>query len=342
MKYQYLGRSGLKVSEICLGTMTFGTEFGWGSTKRESRKVFDTFVEAGGNFFDTANYYTKGTSETFLGQFIKRHREKYVLGTKYSLSTDPQNPNAGGNSRKNMTQALEASLKRLNVDYIDLYWVHAWDGFTPIEEIMRALDDMVRAGKILYIGISDMPAWLVAQANTMAELKNWTPFVALQMQYSLIERTIETEFFPLAQKMGLSITAWSPLGGGVLSGKYSQKTKRDARYEISKDWGNLMVTEHNLKIADAVVEIAKKANRTPSQVALNWVRQKGVIPIIGAKNVAQLKENLKSLEFELNDPELRLLDEISNYPIPFPQNFLMREDMQKTIHGDIRHFIDKG
>jgi aryl-alcohol dehydrogenase-like predicted oxidoreductase len=213
MRYQLLGRSGLRVSELCLGTMTFGEDWGWGAPKDTSRAIFEAFTEAGGNFLDTANLYTNGTSERLLGEFIHSRRDRYVVATKYTLNMDAQgDPNGAGNHRKSMIQSVEGSLKRLNTDYIDLYWVHAWDTLTPVEEMMRAFDDLVRAGKILYIGASDFPAWQVARANTMAELRGWTSFSALQIEYSLIERTVERELIPMANGMGLTVTPWAPLG----------------------------------------------------------------------------------------------------------------------------------
>src|SRR5271163_2857864 len=219
MRYKLLGKSGLRVSEVCLGTMTFGEDWGWGASPEESRKVFDTFLEAGGNFIDTANVYTNETSEQLLGEFMAGHRDKIVLATKYTNAGPGKDPNAAGNHRKSMVQALEASLNRLKCDYIDLYWLHIWDQITPIEEVMRAFDDLLRQGKILYAGVSDMPAWLVARANTLAELRGWTSFVGLQIEYSLIERTPERDLLPMAADLGVGVTAWSPLAGGVLTGK---------------------------------------------------------------------------------------------------------------------------
>jgi aryl-alcohol dehydrogenase-like predicted oxidoreductase len=215
MRYKLLGKSGLRVSELCLGTMTFGEDWGWGSSKDESRKVYDAFLEAGGNFIDTANIYTNGTSERLLGEFMADHRDRIVLATKYTLAAPCNDPNAVGNHRKSMMQSVEASLKRLKTDYIDLYLLHVWDQITPIEEVMRAFDDLVRQGKILYAGVSDMPAWLVARGNTLAELWGWPAFVGLQIEYSLIERTPERELLPMAAALGLGITAWSPLAGGL-------------------------------------------------------------------------------------------------------------------------------
>lgn len=341
MRYKLLGKSGLRVSELCLGTMTYGEEFGWGSNKKESQEVFDAFVEAGGNFFDTANHYTCGTSEEFLGEFIRAERDRYVIATKYTLNQHPEDPNGGGNHRKSLVQALEASLKRLGTDYIDLYWVHAWDPMTPTEEMMRALDDMVRAGKILYIGISNAPAWVVSRANTLAEFNNWTAFVGLQLQYSLIERTIEHEFFPLADTLDLAITTWSPIGSGVLTGKYHDAARpKGSRYQVSEEWGKLVLTPQNLAIGDAVVALAKEIGRSPAQVAINWSRQqsKRVIPIIGARTTEQIKDNLGCLDFELAPEQIATLDKVSRYPAPFPYNFLPR--VSTLIHGEKLPLID--
>lgn len=340
MKYKLLGRSGLRVSELCLGTMTFGEEFGWGNSKDESRKVFDEFVEKGGNFFDTANYYTKGTSEKFLGEFIAKSRDRYVLATKYSLNTNPDDPNAGGNHRKNMMHALHASLKRLNTDYIDVYWIHAWDFTTPLEEVMRALDDCVRAGKVNYVGISDTPAWIVSRSNAIAELRGWTPFVALQLEYSLIERTIEREFVPMAKALDLAILAWSPLGMGVLTGKYSKGPPSDSRFQINPTMGERFLKGQNRKIADTVLELSKEIGLPAGQIAINWVRQQCgvVIPIVGAKNAEQLRENLGCLEFELTDEHMHRLNEISKIDGGFPHEFLDSPGIKKIIYGN---YVDK-
>src|SRR6266478_5672185 len=227
MRYKLLGNSGLRVSELCLGTMTFGEDWGWGASPEESRKVYDTFLEAGGNFIDTANVYTNGTSEQLLGEFMAGHRDRVVLATKYTNAAPGNDPNAAGNHRKNMMQSVESSLKRLRTDYIDLYWLHIWDQITPIEEVMRGFDDLVRQGKILYAGVSDMPAWTVARANTLAELRGWTSFVGLQIEYSLVERTVERELIPMSKALSLGVLAWSPLAKGVLSGKYHGEGKAD-------------------------------------------------------------------------------------------------------------------
>src|SRR6266702_4921427 len=240
MNYRLLGKSGLRVSEFCLGTMTFGEDWGWGSSKAGAKKIYDDFREAGGNFIDTANIYTNGTSESFLGEFLKGHRESVVLATKYTNAAPGTDPNAAGNHSKSMVQAVEASLKRLQTDYIDLYWVHIWDQITPVEEVMRGLDDLVRQGKVLYVGISDAPAWWIAQANTLATLRGWSPFIGLQIEYSLIERTVESELIPMAKALNLGLTAWSPLAGGVLTGKYHGHPSSDSNREPGRMSSDMM------------------------------------------------------------------------------------------------------
>ena len=329
MRYQLLGRSGLRVSELCLGTMTFGEDWGWGSSKDTAKAVFDTFVEAGGNFLDTANLYTNGSSEKLLGEFIHADRNRYVVATKYTLNIDSKgDPNAAGNHRKNMMLAVEASLKRLNTEYIDLYWVHAWDTLTPVEEMMRAFDDLVRAGKVLYIGASDFPAWQVARANTIAEHRGWTPFSALQIEYSLIERTVERELIPMAHGLGLTVTPWAPLGAGILSGKY----KRDKDAKTSRGGA---LTEDRLKIADAVAEVAQMVGCSSAQVALAWLRHQpgSVIPIIGARTVEQIKDNLGSIHINLTPDHLSKLDEASKVDLGFPGKFLSTERFRQIVSG---------
>ena len=341
MRYKLLGKSGLRVSEICLGTMTFGEEWGWGSPKDESRKIFEVFAEAGGNFIDTADGYTNGTSEKMVGEFISKERGRFVVATKYSFNARPGDPNAGGNHRKNMVQALEGSLKRLRTDYVDLYWLHAWDSLTPIEEVMRVFDDMVRGGKVLYAGVSDMPAWIISRANTLAELRGWTPFTGLQVEYSLIERTVERELIPMAEAMEIGITAWSPLSSGLLSGKYSKTAPRSSEGGRLKKTSFVQLSDRNLAIADAVVEVANKIDRTPSQVAINWVRQKhNAIPIIGARKVSQVKENLACLDFTLPPEFMKKLDERSKIELGFPHDFLSKKSVSDYLHGGTFDLID--
>ena len=335
MRYKLLGKSGLRVSEFALGTMTFGEDWGWRASKEESRKVFEVFAEAGGNLIDTANKYTNGTSEKYVGEFVASERDRFVLATKYTLSTPQGDPNASGNHRKNLVQALDASLKRLSTDYVDVYWVHAWDFLTHVEEVMRALDDAVRTGKVLYVGISDAPAWVVSQANTLAELRGWTPFIGLQAQYSLIERTPERDLLPMARAFDMGVLAWSPLSGGVLTGKYDRSRQTDTSDAARLSEGSPSLNEKNLSIAEELHRIAKEIGRSPSQVALNWVRhQKGVtIPIIGARKTSQIEDNLACLELELTREQLQRLDEVSKVELGFPYDFLTSESIRDLVYG---------
>ena len=303
MNYKLLGKSGLRVSEICLGTMTFGEEWGYGANKDESRKIFNTFINAGGNFIDTANRYTEGTSEIFLGEFIKEshRREELVIASKYSLVTKHDRINDGGNHRKNLVQTVEGSLKRMQLDYLDLLYLHAWDFTTPEDEVMRALDDLVRAGKVLYIAISDTPAWVIARCNVIAELRGWSRFIAIQAEYSLITRDAERDILPLANHDDLMITAWAPLAGGALTGKY---LKQDTMPKRLKE-GSKRLNEKSTAITKTVVDIAKLNNCNPAQVALRWIMQKNmrVIPVVGARNTEQLKESIGVLNFTLNEKD---------------------------------------
>ena len=337
MRYVLFGRSGLRVSELCLGAMTFGPDWGWGADREESRRMFEAFAEAGGNFLDTANHYTGGTSERYLGEFIRSERHRYVLATKYSLSPRPEDPNAGGNHRKSMVQALEGSLQRLGTDYVDIYWVHAWDFLTPVDEVMRGLDDLVRAGKVLYVGVSDAPAWVVARANTLAEWKGWSAFAGLQIQYSLVERTPERDLLPMAAALDLAVTAWSPLGGGALTGKYRKGQARPTGTRFSEGaWGDSFLTERNLAIAEELVAVAKLAERSPSQVALAWLRARRVnvvIPILGTRSLAQLRDNLGCLDFVLELSHLERLDRASAVSLGFPHEFLALPMIHQMVHG---------
>jgi aryl-alcohol dehydrogenase-like predicted oxidoreductase len=313
-----MGRSGLRVSELALGAMTFGAT-GWGVDKEESRRVYEGFREAGGNFIDTANIYSEGRSETFLGEFMEEDRERIVLATKYTGATRGRDVNAAGNNRKNMMDSVHASLKRLRTDYIDLYWVHARDFTTPIEEVMRGLDDLVRQGKVLYVGISDTPAWEVSRANTLAELRGWSPFVGLQIRYSLLDRAVERELLPMARALDLTVTPWDTLGSGILTGKYNRDAGATGRATIRGRVG-----ERPLGIAAEVVKLADELGRTPAQVALGWVRQgQGVIvPLVGARTREQLDDNLGCLDLELTPEAKRRLDEVSHIELGFPHEFL--------------------
>lgn len=344
MRYKLLGRSGLRVSELCLGAMTFGDDWGWGSVKAESRRIYDTFVGGGGNFIDTADFYTNGTSESFLGEFMVGNRERIVLATKYTNAVQGQDPNAAGNHRKNMMQSLEASLRRLRTDYIDLYWLHIWEFTTPIEEVMRAFDDMVRQGKVLYIGISDAPAWVVSRANMLAELRGWTAFAGLQIEYSLIERTAERELVPMARELDLAVTAWSPLAGGILTGKYAEGVSsggnRRLDHPMMEDFTT--IDERKQRIVRAVCKEAAAVDKTPAQVALAWLRQQPgvVIPIIGARNARQLEDNLAAAEFALDGDALTRLDEASRIDLGFPHDFFQAARVQEFAFGGMADRID--
>jgi aryl-alcohol dehydrogenase-like predicted oxidoreductase len=343
MRYKLLGNSGLRVSELCLGTMTFGEIWGWGSSKDESREILDAFFEAGGNFIDTANIYTNGTSESLLGEFLKADRDRAVLATKYTNSMPGADPNAGGNQRKNMMRSVEASLKRLQTDYIDLYWVHIWDQITPIEEMMRALDDLVRQGKLLHVGVSDMPAWAVARANTLAEWKNWTPFVGLQIEYSLIERTVERELLPMAEALGLGVTAWSPLAGGVLTGKYAEgQAAPDARMNSEMMKAFARDNERTRAVVAQVRAVSREVGRSSAQVALAWLRQRPIpiIPIIGARRLEQFRDNLACLNLTLNEAQLGRLDAASRVELGFPHDLYALDRVKGMVYGGMRDRID--
>jgi aryl-alcohol dehydrogenase-like predicted oxidoreductase len=348
MRYQLLGRSGLRVSEICLGTMTFGEDWGWGASKETSQTIYQRFREAGGNFIDTANLYTGGTSEKFLGEFMAGHRDEVVLATKYTNALPGNDPNAAGNHRKSMVQAVEASLKRLKTERIDLYWMHIWDRITPVDEVMRALDDLVRQGKVLYVGVSDAAAWWVAQANTIAQFRGWSPFVGLQIEYSLLERTPERELVPMAEALGFTITAWSPLASGLLSGKY-RVTEQGVQSEDGKsrldnpDMQQFVGDRTRVnRVIDALKAVAAQTDHSPAQVALAWLRRRPhpVIPIVGARRLDQLDANLSILNLQLSEDQLRALGEASAIELGFPHDFLNMPMVQGFTFGGLRESID--
>ncbi|MCI0556809.1 MAG: aldo/keto reductase [Anaerolineae bacterium] len=334
MRYKLLGRSGLRVSELCLGTMTFGDDWGWGAPKEESRKMFDAFTEAGGNFIDTANNYTNGTSEKFVGEFIASDRDRFVVATKYTLSERPEDPNFGGNHRKNMFRSIEGSLKRLNTDHVDLIWLHMWDGVTPVEEILRALDDLVRAGKVLYVGISDTPAWVVSHANAIADLRGWSRFVAYQGEYSLASRAPERDIMPMTHALDMAFTPWGILEGGEMTGKYNAPSEEPKR---SKD------TSPRIKsLATELMSLAEEIGRTPSQIAINWVRQQPylVLPILGARSERHLVDNMGCLDFELTSEQMRRLSDASPIDLGFPHSFLGSDHVRGLIFGKTFSQID--
>src|ERR1700712_4973324 len=297
MNYKLLGRSGLKVSELCLGTMGFGTEAGWGADKKTSFEIMDAYANAGGNFIDTANVYKVGTSEKIIGDYMSNHdRDYFVLATKYSLKDNTTNPNASGNSRKNMMRSVETSLKRLKTDFIDLLYLHIWDDLTPIDEVLRGMDDLIKQGKVNYAAISDTPAWVVAKGNTLAELMGWSQFVALQVEYSLLARTPERELIPMAKHFGMTVTPWAPLGGGALTGKYLRGEQGRIKPESNR------LNERSSNITKAVVSIADELGVSASHVALQWVMSQGFssIPVVGATKLSQLEDNLKTVAVALS------------------------------------------
>lgn len=334
MRYRLLGRSGLRVSELALGTMTFGETWGWGAAKEESRRIFDSFLDAGGNFLDTACNYTDGESESLLGEFVQKRRERLVLATKYTLTARRDDPNAGGNHRKNLVQTVEASLRRLRTDYVDLLWLHMWDGLTPVEEVVRALDDLVSAGKVLYVGLSDTPAWVVSRAVTIAELSGRARPVALQHPYSLADRDAENELLPMAQELELAVTTWGVLEGGALTGKYLADSDEPRRYDS--------VGERVNTIARVVLVVADELGATAGQVATAWVLAQPwpIVPIVGARSETQLRENLAALEVQLTEEHLERLDEASGFRLGFPRSFLESDDVRSLIFGDTFTLID--
>jgi len=337
--YYTLGRTGLRVSRLSLGAMTFGTEWGWGSDKEAARRIFDTYLARGGNFIDTADVYTNGTSESWLGEFVRdaKARDQVVLASKYTFNLGDRNANGGGNGRKNLLRAVEGSLERLGTDYLDVYYVHAWDQITPAEEVMRTMDDLVRSGKVRHVGLSDVPAWYAARAQTLAEWRGYEPVSALQLQYSLVERNIEHEHVRVATELGMGITVWSPLASGLLSGRYRRDANPDGRLAAMKDNGNPAfqhLNERNWAIVDALEQVAREVDRPAAQVALNWVANRpGVASVIvGASRPEQLDANLGALDFELPKALADRLDEASRPAMPFPYYFFTNA-MQGMLYG---------
>lgn len=339
--YRLLGRSGLRVSLLALGTMTFGSDWGWGADDAEARRIFDAYVERGGNFVDTAVNYTNGASERILGGLVRDKRNRIVLATKFTMARDPGDPNSGGNHRMNLVRSVEASLRQLDTDRIELLYLHGWDFTTRPDEVMRALDDLVRTGKVLYVGICNTPAWRIAELQTIADLRGWSPFVALQIEYSLVERTVEHELFPMAREMGLGVLPWSPLGGGILTGKYSRadlaqesETKVSAtRKGVIASSGHL--GERALGIADVVGDIAGETGASRSQVALAWtlLNPAVVAPVMGARTLAQAEDNFGALGVSLTDEQRDRLDRASAPAPIFPERFMARPMVQQLIFG---------
>jgi aryl-alcohol dehydrogenase-like predicted oxidoreductase len=338
MRLRLLGKSGLRVSELCLGTMTFGEDWGWGADKSTSRRIFERFAEAGGNFIDTSNNYTNGTSEQIVGECIQAERDRFVVATKYTLRLTTGNANdanLGGNSRKTMHRSVENSLRRLNTDYIDLLYLHMWDYVTPVEEVLRGVDDLIRAGKVLYFAFSDTPAWVVSYAIAKAEDFGWSRPLAIQIPYSLLNRAVERDVLPMAREHDLAILPWGLLESGALTGKYStpgDEPRRESR-----------VGEHERVAGDIVVRIAGQIGRTPAQVAINWVRQQpgNVIPTLGCRSEKQIDDNLGCLEFRLTDEQMAELDKIADFKLGFPNSFLHSAHVRELIFGDTFAILDQ-
>lgn len=339
MRYRILGKSGLRVSELCLGTMTFMEGLPWGCSRAESQKVFDAFLEAGGNFVDTSNTY--GSSEEFLGEFVRGYRDRVIIGTKYGGSPPLNDANAAGNHRKSLLRSVEGSLRRLKTEYIDLLWLNAWDFMTPIEEVVRALDDLVRQSKVLHIGVSNTAAWFVARANTIAEFRGWSPVAAIQVAYNLLQRDVERELLPMAAALEIAVTAWTPLASGFLTGKYQSSITNGGRAPASEPRrlddpvaANFVSrSERNTLIASEVSMLAAEIGVTPAQIALNWLRRQGVIPLVGARTAVQVKENLASVDFELSNEHMRRLDEASRIPLGYPHDFLASPMVRRHLYG---------
>jgi aryl-alcohol dehydrogenase-like predicted oxidoreductase len=347
--YVTLGRSGLRVSPFCLGAMTFGEDLGWGSGVKESESIIDRYLGLGGNFIDTANLYTKGHSEKIIGDHVGRHghkRDRLVIATKFSGNLYVGDPNGGGSSRKSIVAACEQSLRRLQTDYVDLYWLHNWDQHTPIEETMAALDDLVHAGKVRYLGVSDTPAWKATQAQLIAQFRGWAPFVGLQIEYSLLERTVEGELMPMARELGLGVTPWSPLKGGILSGKYTRQNAGSVQPD--RVWAASDLHDKAYAVIGELQRIAGQLDTTVARVALAWVQGRpGVTStILGARTLAQLDDNLKALDITLGAEQSAALDTLTTPTLNFPAEILTIARMVHaggtTINGEQSQLLPFG
>ncbi len=324
--YLTLGRSGLRVSPLCLGAMTFGEDWGWGASVADSEALIDRFLARGGNFIDTANAYTKGHSEKIIGDHLGRHpakRDRVVLATKFFSNLYQGDPNGGGASRKSLLAACEQSLRRLQTSYLDLYWMHSWDATTPIDETLRALDDLVKEGKVRYVGFSDTPAWKCAEAQTIARLRGWAPLVAIQIEYSLLERTVEGELVPMARELGMGVTPWSPLKSGVLSGKYTRA--EHGKHQAGRgEWATRALDERAYAVLDELAQVAKELGSTVSRVAIAWVMGRAGVTstIIGARTLAQLDDNLGAADLRLAPEQVARLDALTAPTLDFPAAFI--------------------
>jgi aryl-alcohol dehydrogenase-like predicted oxidoreductase len=337
MRYKLLGSSGLRVSELCLGTMTFGEDWGWGASQEECRKIFDAFAGAGGNFIDTASNYTNGTSEQIVGDCIRSERDRYVVATKYTLrlvTGDPNDVNLGGNSRKSMLRSVERSLRRLGTDYIDLLYLHMWDFTTPVAEVLQAAGQLIAAGKVLYFAFSDTPAWVVSYAVAKAEAHGWPRPVAIEIPYSLLDRAVECDVLPMAREHDLAILPWGMLESGVLTGKYNRPGDEPRRQDSA--------SASELAAGAAVAGVADEIGRTPAQVAINWVRQQpgNIIPILGCRSVRQIQDNLGCLDFSLTGEQMAALSAVADFKLGFPNSFLHSDHVRQLIFGDSFALLD--
>ena len=320
-----LGRSALRVSPLTLGTMTFGEDWGWGADPAHSTNILAHYLDRGGNSIDTANIYTNGHSEKIIGDYFAgspSKRDRVVLGTKFFASLHPGDPNGGGAGRKAMIHQLEDSLRRLQTDYVDIYWLHNWDKYSPIDETLRSLDDLVRSGKVRYIGVSDLPAWKTAEASVLSHFRGWTPVIALQLEYSLLERTIEGEHVPMAHSMEMAIMPWSPLKNGFLSGKY--KKAQGAPLDAARAALTGMPSEGDYEVIDVLHQIAVEVEASPAAVALAWLRAKPAVSsiLVGARRKEQFIENLAALDVHLNNDQVARLDAVSTPTLNFPAHVL--------------------
>jgi aryl-alcohol dehydrogenase-like predicted oxidoreductase len=338
MQYKLLGNTGLRVSELCLGTMGFGTDTGWGIDEKASHEILDAFANAGGNFLDTANKYSNGNSEKIIGNFISnRDRDQFVIATKYALFDNTNHPNASGNSRKNMMRSVEGSLKRLQTDLLDVFYLHIWDHTTPMDEVLRGMDDLVSQGKIIYPAISDTAAWRVSAANTYAQLKGMSSFAALQVEYSLLQRSAEHELVPMAQHYGMTFMPWAPLAGGALTGKYLKgDTGRITEASIRRGEKAQFITKEVMAIADEL-------DTSAGNVALQWTRQQVIecIPILGATKLSQLQDNLGVIQCKLSAEHMQRLNQVSNTPKIFPNTFFEEDAVRQATMGGFYNSIDK-
>ena len=332
MKYRLLGRSGLRVSELALGTMTFGTDWGWGADEDTCLAMFERFVEAGGNLIDTACNYTDGTAERIVGKCVAEDRDRFVVATKYTLTTDKSDPNAGGNHRKNMRRTVRDSLERLGTDYIDLLYLHMWDDTTPLVEVLRAMDDLVRSERVHYVAFSDTPAWVVSQAVTLAEQHGWTVPIAVQVPYSAFSRDIERDVLPMADALGLAVFVWGVLGSGALTGKHLEGEEGGRVKELR---------DSTAERVRRFVDIAERLGTTPVALAVAWARSHpmagGPIPILGARTVEQLDGQLAALDVELDQETWQEIAEIKDFDLGFPRGFLEEDYVLELVHGD---FVD--